>query len=50
MKKEWSVPLVEVLDIGLTENNILQSPESDGVYAGQWGDNPDGYMCPFSCS
>ena len=50
MKKDWSMPAIEVLSIERTMNNIVVALESDGIYAGDLGDNPDGWKCELSCS
>jgi len=50
MKKTWNNPDIEVLDFEQTMNNIVVNEEEDGVYAGQWGDNPQGYKCSVACS
>jgi len=50
MKKNWNSPDIEVLDFEQTKNNIIWNEEDDGVYAGDLGDNPDGYKCSVACS
>ena len=51
MRKEWSMPAIEMLSIERTMNNVVVYSESDGIYAGDLGPgSPDGYICEASCS
>ena len=50
MKKNWNPPDIETLDIEQTMNNIIINEEEDEIYAGQFGDNPQGYKCSVRCS
>ena len=50
MKKNWNSPDIEALDLEQTRNNIVVYEIEDGVYAGKYGDNPQGYECSVACS
>jgi len=48
--KNWNDPKIEVLRLEQTANNIIWNEEEDEVYAGMYGDNPQGYKCNLDCS
>ena len=50
MNKNWKAPGLIGLDISNTMNNVTVFSEEDHVKAGDYGDNPQGYVCELDCS
>ena len=55
MKKTWTIPSLESLNVEYTANFVQVTNDSDGVYAGitEINGKPaplDGFECAISCS